>query len=116
MTNFSPSTSRVRSLPSSATSSATSDAAPFQLPHALPIAPSPSKPETRASTAVTTPELTTLLSNEKRDPRTLWRSVMTVLPFRRARGSPYAAELDRKLAGNEPLTKVVAWWGDRYDE
>jgi hypothetical protein len=32
------------------------------------------------------------------------------------RGSPFAAELDRRLAGDEPLTNVVAWWRTSYRE
>jgi hypothetical protein len=32
------------------------------------------------------------------------------------RGSPFAAELDRRLAGDEPLAKVVAWWRAAYLE
>jgi hypothetical protein len=31
-------------------------------------------------------------------------------------GTPFAAELDRKLAGDESLAKVVAWWRTTYDE
>ena len=32
-------------------------------------------------------------------------------------GSPFAAELDRKLAGHdEPLISVIKWWVDKYFE
>jgi hypothetical protein len=32
-------------------------------------------------------------------------------------GSPFAAELDRKLAGHdEPLIRVIKWWVDKYFE
>jgi hypothetical protein len=33
-------------------------------------------------------------------------------PWRR--GTSLAAELDRKLAGDEPLTDVVVWWHDSW--
>jgi hypothetical protein len=29
-------------------------------------------------------------------------------------GSPFAAELDRKLVGKEPLPNIVAWWCPQY--
>ena len=32
------------------------------------------------------------------------------------RGSPFAPELDRRLAGNEPLSSVVDWWHTEYHE
>jgi hypothetical protein len=32
----------------------------------------------------------------------------------RGKGSPLAAELDRKLASTEPLTSIVEWWRDGY--
>jgi hypothetical protein len=32
------------------------------------------------------------------------------------KGTPFAAELDRKLAGDEPLIKVVNWWSTAYRE
>jgi hypothetical protein len=32
------------------------------------------------------------------------------------KGSPFAAELDRKLAGDESLTDVVEWWRAAYRE
>jgi|SRR6516164_3329197 hypothetical protein len=32
------------------------------------------------------------------------------------RGSPFAAELDTRLAGDEPLANVVAWWRAAYWE
>jgi hypothetical protein len=32
------------------------------------------------------------------------------------KGSPHAAELDRRLAGDEPLTRVVEWWLTAYRE
>jgi len=38
-------------------------------------------------------------------------------PARRAlfgQGSPFAAELDRKLAGDEPLVIIIPWWIDKY--
>jgi hypothetical protein len=31
-------------------------------------------------------------------------------------GSPFAAELDRRLAGDEPLVDVVNWWETAYTE
>ena len=29
-------------------------------------------------------------------------------------GSPFAAELDRRLAGNEPLVSILMWWLTEY--
>jgi hypothetical protein len=29
-------------------------------------------------------------------------------------GSPYAAELDRKLISDEPLSSIVEWWSGKY--
>jgi hypothetical protein len=28
--------------------------------------------------------------------------------------SPFAAELDRRLAGDEPFSSIVVWWRDSY--
>jgi hypothetical protein len=36
-------------------------------------------------------------------------------PHPRSRlGSPFAAELDRRLAGDEPLPDIVLWWWKEY--
>ena len=32
----------------------------------------------------------------------------------RGQGSPFAAELDRRLAGNEPLVSILMWWLTEY--
>jgi hypothetical protein len=29
-------------------------------------------------------------------------------------GSPFAAELDRRLAGDEPLVRIILWWRTEY--
>jgi hypothetical protein len=34
----------------------------------------------------------------------------------RAKGSPFAVKLDRRLAGDKRLTEVVAWWYSQYRE
>jgi hypothetical protein len=31
-------------------------------------------------------------------------------------GSPFAAELDVRLKSDEPLSSIVAWWDEKYDE
>jgi hypothetical protein len=33
---------------------------------------------------------------------------------RNRQGSPFAAELDDRLAGNEPLSSIVEWWNEKY--
>jgi hypothetical protein len=38
------------------------------------------------------------------------------VPTSGRRGSPFAAELDRKLAGTAPLINAVAWWRAGYQE
>jgi hypothetical protein len=35
---------------------------------------------------------------------------------RNRQGSPFAAELDRRLAGNESLIDIVVWWCTSYRE
>ena len=42
------------------------------------------------------------------------RASTSLTSCQRGQGSPFAAELDRRLAGDEPLINAITWWVTEY--
>jgi hypothetical protein len=54
------------------------------------------------------------LADQQASPRTEDATELSTTYTRNRQGSPFAAELDRRLAGDEPLPGIVLWWWKEY--